>query len=896
MTQNEDLSSLPISAATRAHLEADAAARALFSLSRMKPQGSKAALPELEKYLAAHASEVDCRRVAQEMFYGVEYPDYLFSLPMGAGKTFLMAAFIYLDLYFAQNEPDNKAFAHNFILLVPSGLKSSIIPSLKTIENFDPAWVLPEPAASSIRKLIKFEILDQPKTAKKSNKAQNPNAQKISQYQPFEDLMGLVIVTNAEKVILDKVKLDPLGLLTAQTEDEKDKEANELRNLIGKVPNLQILIDEVHHAATDDVKLRQVVNGWNRGGSINGVLGFSGTPYLSSPEPLKVAESISVKFSQITNTVFYYPLTTAIQNFLKKPKVRTITELDSSRIVRHGVQDFLEQYGTKLYANGATAKLAIYCGSIERLEDEVYPLLIGEMGIAPDDILKYHRGNPKYKPPTNAEAEFKALDTAVSQKRIVLLVQIGKEGWDCRSLTGVILSQKGDCPTNMVLQTSCRCLRQMDGTLENPETAGIWLNAENAKVLDKQLAEEQNTSIEELNALGKGAPVETRPRFSRMGYLTLPPVEFYQLQVQYQTVTSEEAAPQTALTDFETDRFKTNSASVTRSLAPGGAETRWFHGEEQGEIADFSAWLLHIAKGSFNALSVRDLRAFAPALHSVFDALTYENGGVRFFDARYAADDVAAQIRLAFCGCRTLTSTEELIHQTASLLLAAKVAPVAVTTKNLYPTEAETTQMHEMDLSGQTPFQYAQAQKADIEAVRETMRARGMDPNLFTLPAADPTTALVNKDRSFHVVPYNFDSSFEREFLEEALKQKELKDRGLELYFNGAGELTEFQIKCFARRTHGWTKVGIYTPDFLLIERKDGQIHRALIVETKGKGFADQREFVARRKFVQEEFLPLNNAKFGYKRFDYLYLSDADDLKSVNLHKLCEATQAFFTN
>ena len=108
------------------------------------------------------------------VFYGVEYPDYLFSLPMGAGKTFLMAAIIYLDLYFAQNEPDNNAFAHNFILLVPSGLKSSIIPSLKTIENFDPAWVLPEPAASNVRKLIKFEILDQPKSGQQKQQGAKP--------------------------------------------------------------------------------------------------------------------------------------------------------------------------------------------------------------------------------------------------------------------------------------------------------------------------------------------------------------------------------------------------------------------------------------------------------------------------------------------------------------------------------------------------------------------------------------------------------------------------------------------------------------------------------------------------------------------------------------------------
>ena len=121
----------------------------------------------------------------KKLFYTVEYPDFLFSLPMGAGKTFLMAAIIYLDLYFALNEPDNKNFAHNFLILAPSGLKSSIIPSLKTIERFDPAWILPEPSASTIKRMIHFEVLDQPKSAKRSNKARNPNAQKISNYQPL---------------------------------------------------------------------------------------------------------------------------------------------------------------------------------------------------------------------------------------------------------------------------------------------------------------------------------------------------------------------------------------------------------------------------------------------------------------------------------------------------------------------------------------------------------------------------------------------------------------------------------------------------------------------------------------------------------------------------------------
>src|SRR5699024_870224 len=115
-------------------------------------------------------------------------------------------AFIYLDLYFAYNEPTNPAFAHNFIIFAPSGLKSSVVPSLKTIQNFNPSWILPEPAATDIKRMISFEVLDQSKTAKKSNKIKNPNVQKIANHQPLSELFGLVAVTNAEKVILDRIQ------------------------------------------------------------------------------------------------------------------------------------------------------------------------------------------------------------------------------------------------------------------------------------------------------------------------------------------------------------------------------------------------------------------------------------------------------------------------------------------------------------------------------------------------------------------------------------------------------------------------------------------------------------------------------------------------------------------
>ena len=129
------------------------------------------------------------------------------------------------------------------------------------------------------------------------------------------------------------------------------------------------------------------------------------------------------------------------------------------------MQEFIKLYRDTTYSDGTSAKLAIYCGKIDTLETEVCPLvseLVTAAGWSPaKTILKYHRGNKNYPQPDDAEYQFSSLDTPMSSYRIILLVQIGKEGWDCRSLTSVILPHRGACPRNMVLQTSCRCLREL---------------------------------------------------------------------------------------------------------------------------------------------------------------------------------------------------------------------------------------------------------------------------------------------------------------------------------------------------------------------------------------------------------------------------------------------------
>ncbi|MCX6584711.1 MAG: DEAD/DEAH box helicase family protein [Candidatus Aminicenantes bacterium] len=899
-SQREDLSALNINQKARDIFEKNTAARALFALSRTplnnNGNGKKnqtTLFPDLERYIIQNPAAIDYHALSKKLFYSVEYPDYLFSLPMGAGKTFLMAAIIYLDLYFALNEPDNPAFAHNFLILAPSGLKSSIIPSLKTIEHFDPSWVLPEPAAGNIKRMIKFEVLDQPKSARKSNKARNPNAQKVANHQPFDTLMGLVLVVNAEKVILDRV-----NLLFKKDEDEKDRFANELRNIIGKIPNLQVHIDEVHHAATDDIKLRQVVNKWSANGSINSVLGFSGTPYLGKAEAVKISAGIEIKFTQITNTVFYYPLTEAVRKFLKKPRVEQTSGLSSIEIIEKGLSDFLTTFGDTVYENGCIAKCAVYCGNIERLEEEIYPHLTGKMKIKPEEILKYHKGNKRYKIRKEAETEFNSIDTSLSKKKVILLVQVGKEGWDCRSLTGVILSQKGDCPNNMVLQTSCRCLRQVDKGKH--ETALIWLNEDNAKTLDKQLKEEQHTSIREITTIGKEGQLNQVPCFSRMDYLKLPKIDFYQLHVEYETiVTVEEAKTRDNISAIDTQEHFDTAVVIERGLSPDDLKKKNLLESVEGEQADFSSWIFTIARESMGVLTRRDLLLFEPGLTRIFNEVTMERQGTRYYNALFRQDEIRSRLRLAFHKHRELNVKSEIIPQNAGLLVIKNLQPMVEEHDKLYPVASDVNEIMQADKTGKG---IAQLQKEVEEAqlkLQEFIKSQP-NPDLFALAGLSTqkpksfSPAVVNKAASFHYLPYDFSQSrFELTFLQEVLSLKSFHERKLEIYYNGDRHLTEFRIVCYAGKNQRWQRIGLYTPDFLIIKRKDGGIHKVLIVETKGSGFAEQSEFIARRHFMETEFLKMNNEKFDYNRFEFLYLPD-DRKMDENLFSFQTRIATFF--
>lgn len=875
---NTDIGGEELTVETRNMLETNKAALALFQYSRLKDKNNKQLAPELEHFIRHHATEIDYGQTLRDIFYGVTYADYLFSLPMGAGKTFLMAAFIYIDLYFAQNEPGNPVWAHNFLILAPSALKSSIIPSLRSIREFDPSWIFSEVEAKRLKRLIQFEVLDEQKSASKSNIVKNPNAQKINNHLRGGDVMGIVAVTNAEKVILDRFDSffnnSFLFGSSHQSEEERKKLqdelkkitiANELRNIIGQMPHLSVFIDEVHHATDGDIKLRQVVTKWaTESKGFCNVLGFSGTPYLDKAEKTTIGGNFVIKNTNISNVVYYYPLIEGIDNFLKRPTVK-FAESATEEIVRNGVREFLDKYKDTVYADGTCAKLAIYCGQIIPLEETVFPLvseIVTEYGLNPAEvILKRHNGNKQYPEPEGSEAEFANLSSPLSHIRIVLLAQIGKEGWDCKSLTGVILPHEGVCQNNMVLQTSCRCMRQV--VKGQQESALIWLNKQNADKLNKELKQQQNISLKDF-AEKPETPLKHIERYSRMDRQQVPPIDFYQLRVIYKTIEIE-SQPDTAarLADPALLR-KLDKSLVTIQDLNGRVINFEELALDNVEDQTFQWWIHEIARESFGTLSVEKLMSYEAQLRTIYDQTRTED-----FDHQY----IRSMIRKAFVPKRDFSYVEEVVPEEASILSVERLKPLDVTDDSrIYPKEDAVKEILDWD---------AHPEKGEISAEKlqmiEQMKQMNVPQNIIDMTMKGIMSEVQHDPhperlQTYHYLPYRFDSNLELGYFTEALRGI-MHERKLEYYFNGDDTLTDFKIQCYRKKGKHWQYDGLYVPDFLIVSRnEDGALDRICIVETKGEGYADK--FKERLEFMRDVFVPRNNEKYGRERFNFLYLED----------------------
>jgi len=140
-----------------------------------------------------------------------------------------------------------------------------------------------------------------------------------------------------------------------------------------------------------------------------------------------------------------------------------------------------------------------------------------ELGLSTEIVLERHSES------NAAEKDaFERINDPASPHRVILLVNMGTEGWNVPSLFACALARKLKTSNNFVLQTASRCLRQVPG---NVVPASIYLSAHNLKTLDSQLKETFGESLDDL----RRKQSESRSATITLRKVKLPPLVIKQI-------------------------------------------------------------------------------------------------------------------------------------------------------------------------------------------------------------------------------------------------------------------------------------------------------------------------------------------------------------------------------
>ena len=403
----------------------------------------------------------------------LDYPSYIFALAMGSGKTVLIATIIATEFAMALRDPKG-GFMKNALVFAPG---TTIIESLREIIEVPYEKILPPSLNQEFKANLKFDY--------PQDKSKDISAQHGSTYN--------IIVTNTEKISLranlQRRKNQPE--LDFETKKEQDElEANLRLQKITSLPNLGVFSDEAHHTYGNDMdkelkRVRETVNYINEETNLIAVINTTGTPYY--------------KTQMLREVVAWYSLGEGIKDNILKSLHEGIVHyamesLTEESVIRDILRIFFQEYGDVALPNGAKAKIAFYFKTQEHLEASRLhienALADPEIGEDPTLILANTQ-----KAKVHEIDEFKRLNDPSNQKRIILLISKGVEGWNCPSLFACALIKENKTTNNFVLQASTRCLRQTEG---NPHPAKVFLDTKNRDALDKNLQENFRTTINEL--------------------------------------------------------------------------------------------------------------------------------------------------------------------------------------------------------------------------------------------------------------------------------------------------------------------------------------------------------------------------------------------------------------
>ena len=431
------------------------------------------------------------------------YPNYIFALTMGLGKTILMATCIFYEFLLANKFGKDTKYCRNALVFAPD---KTVLQSLREIQTFNLSLVVPPEYANFLRTNLKFHFLD--------DTASTIGAQDGSSFN--------IIISNTQKIILKRKKAVPTATdkLFAEKKSTLSEVYGELYELLGeevpetdadlavnarfqriaRLPCLGIYVDEAHHSmgtslekdlgqAKQSSALRTTIDELSkalehRRSSVVGCYNFTGTPY--------------VKDRIMPEVVYAYGLKAAIDNkYLKQPNFYTYTgNIKSNDFVREVITDFWNELGESRH-EGMLPKLALFASTIEELEKDLQPAIetvLTDLGVPTDKILR-NVGDARLT--TNEDIrEFNRLDTEDSSKQFILLVGKGGEGWNCRSLFGVALYRKPRSRI-FVLQSTMRCLRSIG---PHQETGRIYLSAENQTILEDELQQNFRVTTDKLGS------------------------------------------------------------------------------------------------------------------------------------------------------------------------------------------------------------------------------------------------------------------------------------------------------------------------------------------------------------------------------------------------------------
>jgi len=427
--------------------------------------------------------------------YREPYPNYIYALTMGLGKTILMATCIFYEFLLAYKYPRDKRFCHNVLVFAPD---KTVLQSLREIITFDKTKVVPPEYARVLDANIKFHFLEESGTT----------------LHTLDDSDFNIIISNTQKIIVKKKRKEdkPAELIFKQgsllsavygsgndnngVQDDSELIDNQRFKKLCRLTQLGVYVDEAHHLFGADLEkqirsssgkktsLRDTINMLAESTSIVACYNFTGTPYVNK--------------QLLPEVVYAYGLKESIQNgFLKDADLKAFENVKSEEFLRAVVTMFWKTYGNQTF-EGLPPKLAIFAATIKEADEEVRPLvekILAEMDIPASKIL-VNVGDEKITKNEDIR-NFNDLDkpgTLGSQKQILILVGKGREGWNCRSLFGVAMFRSPQSKI-FVLQATMRCLRNITtGQL----TATVFLSKENYDTLDEELNKNFNMEIKDM--------------------------------------------------------------------------------------------------------------------------------------------------------------------------------------------------------------------------------------------------------------------------------------------------------------------------------------------------------------------------------------------------------------